>query len=248
MHTPRFYVPVPLAAGDSCPLPESVAHHALRVLRLRVGDAIQVFNGSGVQHSANIEHVQGGACSVRLAEAEYPKVESELEITLGQGLSQSDKFDWVLQKAVELGVKRIVPLQMKRSIVRLDQERALKKRAHWQGVVVGAAEQSGRVTVPEVQDLKNMEEWIATLPPEALRVRLAPENKSSFASLRLPPQGVILVVGPEGGFDPMEIQQLEAANFISVSLGPRILRTETAALAAIASLQSWFGDFRSTSL
>jgi len=248
MHTPRFYVPVPMATGEQLSLPSPAAHHAVRVLRLRVGDAVQVFDGSGAQYAACIDLIEGGACLLRLGEGIFPKVESAIPIRLGQGLTQNDKFDWVIQKAVELGVAYIDPIQMTRSIVRLDKERAQKKQDHWQGVVIGAAEQSGRVKIPHVASLRNLEKWIDDLPLGPLRVRLAPDVKNSFADVDPTSQGIVLVVGPEGGFDPAEINQLEAANFVSVSLGPRVLRTETAALAAIASLQSWFGDFRSTTL
>jgi 16S rRNA (uracil1498-N3)-methyltransferase len=249
MHTPRFYVPVPMAAGAQFSLSSSASHHAIRVLRLRVRDSIQLFDGSGVEYPASIESIDAGICVVRLGEAVFPKVESPIHIHLGQGLSQADKFDLVLQKAVELGVMVIDPIQMKRSIVRLDPDRAQKKREHWNGVVISAAEQSGRVKVPQVGvPAQTLEKWLTHLPSGLLRVRLAPEVKRGFADLPPPNAGIILVVGPEGGFDPAEIQLLEAAQFVSVSLGPRVLRTETAALAAIASLQSWFGDFRSLPL
>ncbi len=248
MHTPRFYVPVPMASGEQLSLPSPAAHHAVRVLRLRVGDAVQVFDGSGAEYAACIDLIEGGTCLLRLGEGVFPKVESAIPIRLGQGLTQNDKFDWVIQKAVELGVTYIDPIQMTRSIVRLDQERAQKKLDHWQGVVIGAAEQSGRVKIPRVASLRNLEKWIDDLPLGPLRVRLTPDVKNSFADVVPPSLGIVLVVGPEGGFDPAEINQLEDANFVSVSLGPRVLRTETAALAAIASLQSWFGDFRSTTL
>jgi len=249
MHTPRFYVPVPMASGEQLSLPSQAAHHAVRVLRLRLGDAVQVFDGSGAEYPGHIELAEGDKCLVRLGERVFPSVESPISIRLGQGLTQADKFDWVLQKAVELGVDCIDPIQMKRSIVRLDKDRAQKKLGHWSGVVIGAAEQSGRVKVPEVSPAAiHIEQWIASLPDGPLRVRLAPDVKATFAQLTPPTSGVILVVGPEGGFDLSEIQLLEEAQFVSVSLGPRVLRTETAALAAITSLQSWFGDFRLTTL
>jgi 16S rRNA (uracil1498-N3)-methyltransferase len=249
MHTPRFYVPLPMASGEQLTLPSQAAHHAVRVLRLRVGDVVQVFDGSGKEYSGCIEFAEGSTCIIVLGESFLPAVESPIQIRLGQGLTQADKFDWVLQKAVELGVTCIDPIQMTRSIVRLDKERAQKKLSHWEGVVISAVEQSGRVKVPEVSPVAiNVEHWLASLPDGPLRVRLAPEVKATFAQLTPPKSGVVLVVGPEGGFDPSEIQQLEAAQFVSVSLGPRVLRTETAALAAISSLQSCFGDFRLTTL
>jgi len=249
MHIPRFYVPVPMASGEQVSLPAAAAHHAVRVLRLRPGDAIQLFDGTGVEYPARIEQTEGTQCVVHLGEGVFPKVESPIQIRLGQGLSQTDKFDFVLQKSVELGVSQIDPIQMTRSIVKLDSQRAQKKLEHWKGVVVAAVEQSGRVKVPMVNPTyQNLENWLSALTEEALKVRLAPESKTSFSDLQWSNSQVILVVGPEGGFGPQEIDLLEAAQFVSVSLGPRVLRTETAALAAIASLQAWFGDFRSTPL
>jgi 16S rRNA (uracil1498-N3)-methyltransferase len=249
MHVPRFYVPVPMASGEHLTLPSSAAHHAVRVLRLRVGDVVKIFDGSGAEYPATIEKAEGAECITRLGEACYPQVESNIRIQLGQGLTQADKFDLVLQKAVELGATQIDPIQMTRSITKIDAQRAQKKREHWSGVVIGAAEQSGRVKVPVVSEpLQNLEKWIAALPNQALRIRLAPEVKTCFSDIQLNRSEVVLVVGPEGGFDPKEIELLEASGFVSVSLGPRVLRTETAALAAIASLQAWFGDFRSIPL
>lgn len=249
MHTPRFYVPVPMVSGEQISLPSQTAHHALRVLRLRVGDHIQIFDGSGAEYPSCITYAEGGSCLVKLAERVFPKVEPNIQIRLGQGLTQADKFDWILQKSVELGVISIDPIQMTRSIVRLDTERAQKKLAHWEGIVIGASEQSGRVKIPEVRPMaRSVECWLSSLPEGPMRFRLAPEAPVTLAEFPAPESGVILVVGPEGGFDPSEIEQIEGAQFVSVSLGPRVLRTETAALAAIASLQSWFGDFRSTTL
>jgi 16S rRNA (uracil1498-N3)-methyltransferase len=214
------------------------------VLRLVVGDEITVFDGSGAEYPGQLAAVEKELCWLLAGAAHYPEVESPLHIAIAQGLTATDKFDLVLQKAVELGVSAVAPISMRRSVVRLDAERAIKRQRHWQGVVVAACEQSGRVRIPEVAAVRSLTAWLAQLPPTGLRLRLSPEAVTTVAALPAPAHGVILVIGPEGGFDPLEITELDAAGFLGVRLGPRILRTETAALAAIAALQSWYGDFR----
>ncbi len=246
MHTPRFHCPLPVSAGVPLNLPAPTAHHAVRVLRLQTGTAVVLFDGSGAEYLAELTVTGKDSASVLPGPARFPAVESPLPVWLGQGLSQADKFDLVLQKSVELGVSALTPLALQRSLVRLDAERGAKRLAHWQGVVVAACEQSGRVRVPRVDGQHTLAQWIAGLPVGALRLRLAPEATLDVAALELPAQGVVLAVGPEGGFDPAEVAQLDAAGFIGVRLGPRILRTETAALAALAALQAWHGDFRAT--
>ncbi|MDE3009782.1 MAG: 16S rRNA (uracil(1498)-N(3))-methyltransferase [Pseudomonadota bacterium] len=244
MHIPRFFCPVTPTLGAPWPLPPAASHHAVRVLRLAPGAQVQVFDGSGRQFAGTVTAVEREQCWLKLLAPEQPAVESALAITLGQGLSAADKFDWALQKAVELGVARIDPLALRRSVVRLDGERATRRLQHWQGVVVAACEQCGRVRVPPVGALQGLEAWLAALPTEGLRLCLAPDAPLDVAALAVPPAGVILAVGPEGGFDPAEADRLAAAGFRGVRLGPRVLRTETAALAAIAALQAWHGDYR----
>jgi 16S rRNA (uracil1498-N3)-methyltransferase len=242
MHIPRFYISEPLAVTDTYLLPQEAAHHALRVLRLQVGDHIQLFDGTGVQYPATIQSVDGRQCQVSIVEASRPVVEPALSIHLGQALLPADKMDWLIQKSVELGVSRVTPLKMKRCVVQLDQERGEKKRHHWQGVMVAAAEQSGRVRVPVTEAPQTLLEWIGALPAALPRYLLDPAVSGS-APLG-PQDAVALVIGPEGGFDDEERRQLRAADFRSVRLGPRVLRSETAALAALTAFQLWCGDFK----
>ncbi len=243
MHIPRFLCPAPIVAGVPLTLQAASAHHAVRVLRLASGQRVQVFDGSGVQHEGELIVTGREQAEVLPGPATWPAVESALRIWLGQGLSAADKFDLVLQKSVELGVHALAPLSLKRSVVRLDGERAQKRLAHWQGVVVAACEQSGRVRVPQVAPLQGLGAWCASLPPHTLRLLLLPQAGLDLRACTPPAAGVVLAIGPEGGFDPAEEAALLAAGFQGVRLGPRILRTETAALAALAGLQAWHGDF-----
>lgn len=248
MHTPRFFCPVAPVIGQLFDLPANAAHHAVRVLRLTVGDGVMVFDGSGAEWPAQIAHIEAGRCRLAVAAARFPLVESPLAVVLGQGLTQADKYDLVLQKAVELGVAGVTALALQRSVVRLDGERAAKRHAHWQAVASAACEQCGRVRLPLIEPVSSLAHWIAGLPADSLRLHLGPEAALSVADLPAPTGAVALAVGPEGGFTDEEVAQLTAAGFLSVRLGPRILRTETAALAALAALQSWHGDFRPTPL
>lgn len=244
MHIPRFLVAPPLVAGGHLPLPPAQAHHALRVLRLREGDAVVVFDGSGAECPGQLQVLGRDQAAVQLGLPVWPAVESPLPVWLGQGLSQADKFDWVLQKAVELGVSAFTPLSLMRCVVRLDAGRQARRHEHWQGVAAAAAEQCGRVRVPVVEAPSRLDTWIARLPAASLRLRLDPAAVTPLATQRIPPEGVVLAIGPEGGFDPAESAALDVAGFQGVCLGPRVLRTETAALAALAVLQAWHGDFR----
>jgi len=248
MHIPRFFSTEPPLVEEPWQLPAAAGHHAVRVLRLTPGCAVQVFDGSGRQFSGTVSAIERDRCWVSLGRPDWPAVESPLPVILGQGLAASDKFDLVLQKAVELGVAAVHPLALRRSLIKLDAERAERRHQHWLGVLTAACEQCGRVRIPALGPVQGLADWLAGLPADALRLRLAPEGPAHMAGLAPPPAGVILVVGPEGGFDPDETRQLEGAGFQGVRLGPRVLRTETAALAAIAALQAWHGDFRPSPL
>ncbi|MGI9334163.1 MAG: 16S rRNA (uracil(1498)-N(3))-methyltransferase [Gammaproteobacteria bacterium] len=247
MRTVRIHIPSPLASGAACTLPSEAGDHVARVLRLKAGATLNVFDGQGGEHAAVIETVRGGEVSVRLGERLDPARESPLSVTLAQGLSRGGRMDYAIQKAVELGVGAIQPLATQRSVVRLDERKAKNRLAHWQHVAISACEQSGRNFVPEVSALRDLNEWLGELDAEAgPRFVLDPGARIGLAS-RPPPtaQDVTMLVGPEGGLCDSELALTEQHGFVRVRLGPRVLRTETAAVAALTALQTLWGDLAS---
>ena len=224
-------------------LPEALAHHALRVLRLRDGEAVVLFDGSGGEVDARLA-VRGKAVFARLGEARAVERESPLRIVLVQALASGDKMDWVVQKAVELGVHAIQPVQAERSVLRLAAERADKRVAHWQQVAVAACEQCGRNRVPVVHDVLALDDWLRARP--ATRAGLVPDPAAPAGIGALPPPAgpLDLLIGPEGGLSADEVARAARAGMTPVRLGPRILRAETAARAALAAVNSLGGDFR----
>lgn len=241
MAIPRFYVPGPWRTDHPIRLPETVVRHATGALRLREGDALAVFDGAG--HEGIGELMRDGAnLFARVSTYSEASRESPLSITLVQGISSGDRMDYTLQKAVELGVHAIVPVFMRRSVVRLSEERLVRRHAHWQGIVVAACEQCGRNTLPSVAAPCAFDPWLASAPPH-LTLLLDPEAADSLRTLAAPKGPVILLAGPEGGFDPSERRAILAHGGTGVRLGPRVLRTETAALAALAAMQALWGDF-----
>lgn len=243
---PRFYCDLPLSSGHLVALPEAVARHAVGVLRLRAGEAVVLFNGDGGEYHGVLENVGGKGASVRLASRHEPARESPLEVRLAQGISSGERMDYTLQKAVELGVAAIQPLTMRRTVVRLNEEKAIKRRAHWQGVVHAACEQCGRNLLPRVDEIREFTAWQRGIAqePETLKLLLDPEGDLCLRELPPPTSPILLLAGPEGGFDPAERKLAHAAGFHGLRLGPRVLRTETAALAALAAMQAVWGDFR----
>lgn len=240
---PRFFCERPLQVGATLELPAEVSHHARRVLRLREGATIVLFDGSGGEFRATL--VQGGLrASARIEAFEPVERESPLSVTLAQALPAGDKMDWIIQKAVELGVSAIIPLIAERSVVRLAGERADKRVAHLRGVVRAACEQCGRNTVPAVEAIVSLRDFLATeVPAGGLRLVLSPGAGTKLASLRIPPREVVLLAGPEGGWSAAELAAIRACGWTELTLGPRILRSETAGPAALASLQACWGDF-----
>ena len=242
MCSPRFFIEQKLALGAQFLLPRGAARHAARVLRLVVGDTLQLFNGQGGAYAARIEHIRKDEVAVRVTAFEDTDCESPLQVLLAQGISSGERMDYTLQKAVELGVSAIQPIAAKRSVVKLAGERADKRVAHWQGVVNSACEQSGRNHVPTIAQPLSLANWLAQRPIGHL-LFLSPEASARLADLPQPQGLQILIAGPEGGFEADEIAALESADAIAVRLGPRVLRTETAALAALAAMQVLWGDF-----
>jgi len=312
---PRFYCDLQLAPDHLVALPDAVARHAVGVLRLRAGEAVVLFNGDGAEYHGVLENVGGKGASVHLASRHEPERESPLRVHLAQGISSGERMDYTLQKAVELGVSAIQPLTMRRTVVRLSADKAIKRRAHWQGVVNSACEQCGRNVLPPVAEIQEFVAWVRTLsppppsplaplpggegnferlspdtrteglgererrlqlptPPESgatpptkidqalaihpsslspappprgegsLRLLLDPEGDLCLRDLPPPTSPILLLAGPEGGFDPAERKLARAAGFHGLRLGPRVLRTETAALAALAAMQAVWGDFK----
>jgi 16S rRNA (uracil1498-N3)-methyltransferase len=236
----RAFVDAPLEIGATLTLPAAAARHITLVLRRRVGDRLQLFNGKGGQFDAEITAVDRRAAHVRLLAFDAVDRESPLRLTLAQCISKGDRMDYTLQKAVELGVSNLVPLLSARSVVKLDSERWDKKLDHWRGVVVAACEQSMRNRLPPVAAPLRLESWIATTCG-AGRYVLAPGRAAGLADLP-PATEATLLVGPEGGLDSSEIAVAISSGFIPLSLGPRILRTETAGVAALAAMQALWGD------
>ncbi len=243
MRIPRFYFPDTLALGALVMLPKEAAHHALRVLRMAEGDIVSLFNGDNHLYRAPILRIDKQGVVVLIESRIAQSCESSLSILLVQGISSGERMDYTLQKAVELGVAAVQPIQAERSVVKLVGERREKRMQHWRNIVTAACEQCGRNTVPEVMPVSGLMEWLGAQAPEGQRILLAPG-----ADLRLrefsPPTGpMTLAVGPEGGFSEKEQTALLHYGFTPVRLGPRVLRTETAALAALASLQALWGDY-----
>jgi 16S rRNA (uracil1498-N3)-methyltransferase len=245
MSAPRFYCPVQLPDAGIFELPAEAAHHAIRVLRLRIGDKVQVFDGAGNACDASIRQISGKHVDLDILQACPTLAQPPLRIVLAQAMSSSDKMDWVVQKATELGAYEIQTVQTQRSVARLTQERAEKRTEHWRGVVISACEQSGRNDLMVVHPPRDFSHWLADIRTTAgSKFILLPDGTSSL-SAQTPPQGsVTILVGPEGGFSADEILMAKQAGFISVLLGPRILRTETAALASIIAVQLQWGEFR----
>lgn len=243
----RIYFSGEIPVHGACVLPARQAHHVTRVLRLGEGDAVTLFDGNGAEYPAVIARAaRGGGVTLNVGERISADRESALRIVLAQAISSGERMDYTVQKAVELGVARIQPLLTERSVVRLDSARAGKRVAHWQAVAVAACEQCGRNHVPPVAAVETLREWLARdigSQADCVRVVLAAEAGVTLRELRRPSAGVELLAGPEGGFTPDEENDARRVGFVPVRLGPRVLRTETAAVAAIAALQTLWGDF-----
>lgn len=244
MRIPRIYLDEPLQAGHTVVLPEQAGEHVTRVLRLERGHPLILFNGGGREYDATLASLARRAVTAEITAVREADRESGLRITLAQGIARGEKMDWILQKATELGATRIVPLVTERTEVKLDEERAERRLAHWISVVAGACEQCGRTRLPEVVLPQRLDRWLGSVTsgPE-LRLALLPEGTASVRDLSLSEAGALLVVGPEGGLSEHDTRLLEHAGFSALRLGPRILRTETAGIAALAALQALHGDW-----
>ena len=238
---PRFFCPQALPRTGEIELPQAAAHHADRVLRMRPGDTLTLFDGQGEQVRARLLSVGRGA-RAELLEWSGPRTESPLELVLVQSLASGDKMDWVVRKAVELGVSRIIPLAAERSVLKLSGQRAEKRLRHWRQIVISACEQCGRNRLPDVALLTALPGYLAGTEG-CRRLVLAPRGGQRLSELQRGAGPVHLLVGPEGGWSDHESAQMQAVGCESVSIGPRVLRTETAGLAAAAAMQTMWGDF-----
>lgn len=241
---PRFYCPPPLPSSGSFNLPSDAAHHASRVLRLREGDSVQMFDGEGHECHGVIEALSGKQVVIgNIVRVETDR-ESPLQVLLAQALSSSEKMDWVIQKATELGVTEIQPLATERSIAKLSPERAAKRTEHWQQVAISACEQCGRNVLPVIHPPLDITAWLQQMRAENIsKFILLPQGSVSLQS-QLKPQGAaVLLIGAEGGFSQAESDTALLCGFTPIRLGARVMRTETAAVAGLAALQMLWGDF-----
>jgi 16S rRNA (uracil1498-N3)-methyltransferase len=244
--TPRFtgtrlYCDLALSPGAEIALPETAARHAVTVLRLQAGAALNLFNGEGGEYRAQLVAASKREARARIVEFHATERESPVDITLVLGISAGERMDYSLQKATELGVSAIQPLATERSVVKLAGERAGKRLQHWQHVAIAACEQCGRNRVPAVAPVQKLFDYLAALDRNQRLLMLSPDADTPLTRVA-PAAAAVLLIGPEGGLAPAEYQAAQASGFEPVRLGPRILRTETAPVAALAVLQALWGD------
>ena len=239
----RLFVHGDLRLDQTLQLDEEQSRYVGRVLRLRVGDAIAVFNGEAGEFAATISGLGKTSAAITIGSAIESSTESPLMVHLVQGVSRGERMDLIVQKATELGVKRISPVLTEYGVVKLDQARSAKRREHWQKVAESACEQSGRIRPPLIDEPLTLKSWLGAKTREAdVDLILRPDATTPMASLQPPKTKVCLLIGPEGGFSDIEYDDASIAGFTAVSLGPRVLRTETAAIAAVAIAESMWGD------
>jgi 16S rRNA (uracil1498-N3)-methyltransferase len=241
MPSPRIFCDIRLGPGAQFSLPQDAANHVGRALRLRAGDALVVFDGGGGEYEATILRIDRGRVEVKTGAFRDADREAPFEAGLVQGLPEADKMDWILQKSVELGVAWIQPVVCERSVVRLSGDRAARRESHWQRVVIASCEQCGRNRVPAVRPTMAFRDWAAR-PGAGVRWMLDPGSDQPLAAQAPPAGPVELLVGPEGGLSERELDIAATVGFASLSLGPRVLRTETAVIAALAAVMTLWGD------
>ncbi|CAM3794255.1 MULTISPECIES: 16S rRNA (uracil(1498)-N(3))-methyltransferase [Pseudomonas] len=239
MRLSRFFIDAPLSLGAH-DLPEAQAHYIGRVLRMAVGDAVQLFDGSGQEFRGHLLEVGKKSVRVQLDEAFAGQADSSLQVHLGQGLSRGERMDWAIQKATELGVSAITPIVSERCEVRLKDERADKRLAHWRQVAISACEQCGRSSVPIIHTPQLLADWLKACDQD-LKLVLHPVAEPMVSHQQ--PATLAFLIGPEGGLSEAEVEQAKAAGFHAARLGPRVLRTETAPVVALAVAQQLWGDF-----
>lgn len=239
---PRFFCPLPLAIGSDIVLPEHIAHH-VHVLRLAAGETITLFNGEGGEYSATLHSLEKRRACAAIKAFSPREAELSYAVTLAQALPEGSKLDWIIEKAVELGATAIQPISARRCVVRLSPERTAKKMEHWHGIIAAAAEQSGRNRLPHLSEPVAFNDWVGRQNLHR-RILLSPRAEQSLSdwARHHPPQAVALLIGPEGGFTADEEDAAIAHGALALSMGPRVLRTETAGLAALAALNAIWGE------
>ena len=247
MRNPRLFIDQSLTAGDRVVLKGNVAQHLGRVLRARAGDHIALFNGDGQEFTATVVNVSKREVSVHIGEAHFPSTESQVHTMLGLCLSKGDRFDWGIQKATELGVGTIIPLQSERVDFAIPTDRIEKRVAHWQQIAVSACEQCGRVKVPSITPPQSLVSWVENVSAEQKWVLHCADDTgaSAPAVTEGAPQDAALLIGPEGGLTDQEFAAASAEGFELLQLGPRVLRTETAPAAALSVLSVFWGEMPS---
>jgi 16S rRNA (uracil1498-N3)-methyltransferase len=242
MRTIRIYHPAPLTTGTEIELESQAATHLTRVLRIQSGTELMLFNGDGNEYRAAVTRIHRNHAWACILDAQVIDRESPLNITLCQGISRGERMDYTIQKAVELGVTTIVPVFTERGAVQLKGDRLEKRLKHWQAIVTSACEQCGRNRVPVVKPPTSFDEWITSCDKPLLKLTLDPNATRTLQSLSPEQQDMLLLTGPEGGLSPREIELSRQNGFTGIRLGPRVLRTETAALTALSIIQSLYGD------
>lgn len=237
----RLYLAEPLITGSTITLPDAALRHLVQVLRMEAGESLTVFNGEGGEYAATLATASRKAATLAIGAYDPVSREAPIAVTIAQCVSKGDRMDYSLQKSTELGAVAFAPLLSARGVVKLDGERWEKKVEHWRGVVVGAAEQSGRTRMPTVDAPQAFETYVAAAH-SGTKLILAPGGSALLASLSAPEQ-VTVLIGPEGGFPPQELELADRHGWLRLGLGPRILRTETAPVALLAALMSRFGDY-----
>lgn len=241
--TTRLFVSGELINGTELVIEGDRARYLGRALRLRVGDELTIFNGDGPEWSAHITAMTKNTATIQVGDSHDAGSESPLKIHLVQGVSRGERMDFVVQKATELGVKRITPVLTEYGMVKLDDKRASKRREHWEGIAASACEQSGRTRLPLIDAAVPLKEWFGEQAADAdVDLILKPGAHTPLARIPAPQTKVCVLIGPEGGFSATEYEDAEVSGFQAVSLGPRVLRTETAAPAALAVMQAVWGD------
>lgn len=241
MRTIRIYQKGLYQEGEQLTLEAAQSHHVASVLRMQKEQYLTVFPGNNIEFHAQIIDIKKKSVIVKLLSAQTVNRESPRAIHLAQAISKGDKMEWVVQKAVELGVASITPIYTSRSVVKLDKERLQKKQQQWQAIAIAACEQSGRNTIPEIKEAMSINCLLANKPTAHCFI-LDPYEGNSCKTTHFDQGDLLLLIGPEGGFSPEEVKQAKQAQFQSLSLGPRILRTETAAITALSLLQAFCGD------